>query len=163
MIDLNDISFTLPVQVDPVFVPERCASAFPSVVAAPPVRRIQTPAAEISPQCLHESLDALEEELTVDNNNRIDIIGHSLGAIADEINRMPLLLSVRELSALLKKIELISLTIQRKEIESPPHAKTVRKILTPSLEAKCSRTKTPLCPPSLQYQESEETRRYLFP
>ncbi|CUG92236.1 Hypothetical protein, putative [Bodo saltans] len=162
MIDLNDISFTLPVQIVTHDIPARCNSATPLKTAN--VRRIQTPLSTVSPQCLHASLDALATELNDSDSGRVGFICKSLSAIADEIERLPFAVNASELSLLLAKITQLFAAAEGKENCEHTIAKKVRKIQTPQLDLRSFRTKTPLCPRDIQRAEDEPTpRRFLFP
>jgi hypothetical protein len=163
MIDLNDISFTLPVQVVANTIPPRCNSATPLTI-----RRIQTPQVTFSPQCLHDSLDALGTELCDDGcsgENRLDIICRTLGTIADEIDRLPIEIKPDELAFLLTKINSLFDVAERKEVrEHATVAKRVRNIQTPMPDFRSFRTKTPSCPLNIQHVDNDLTpRRFLFP
>lgn len=169
MIDLNDVSFTLPVLGPCRPVTQRCPSTEPAV------RCIRTPVLPFCPKPLHDSLDALATELEEPNGDRISIICATLESLAEEIEYLPKPLDDAELASLLQKVEqLTSVVDSTPKIEVPTAVKILhRKILTPSSTWK-HRTLTPRCPQDIQdtnqwkIQNSSpthipNTRRFLFP
>jgi hypothetical protein len=164
MIDLNDVSFTLPINVhERAPIPSRCHSAQGS-------RRIQTPSVPLLAVSLHESLDALEVELNDPKEHaRINIICSTLGAIAHEIARMPESIGTNELTHLIEKVKQLSSAVDTRTLEEVAQttAKVVhRRILTPHSTLLSKRTRTPACPKDIVEHAGESTsptRRFLFP